>query len=473
MSDYITSELGFDKILDTCYNVFDIVSDQLLVIILPLFFIKLIISFMRGYNIEIMKRSILGLVTYFAFIAMFPLFLKFTFNLPSFFFEGAFLESYSTSVSESKEVALNKIALKNLKEKTIKQELDEKKESSLEWVQSIPDKLRYCLELILILFFWLGFGFHSFVMLAASSIGPIIALLSTQLNIGWGLKTFFGGLTILSTWPLTWYAFSEISYFLTTGSTIGSYVVQILLELIRIAIPIAISYKVMTSNAVSSAVEGVKMGSRVLKSGHNSIMRTASVAGSAASTAKNLSKGTYSRYQNAKANYQSKNGSKSVFKGGSASAYNKFDGETESWNTSLKDKTTSSDFSGSTTTNNSSASAQDRMDSESKRQSTTISSSNPNPLASNSKSGGKEFISNERSATVGNETKNSGNSSNYFENNSNSSTLGSRARAFERQAPVSNGPLRHFSTNSKKIDNGVKKNMINKNREAPISNRPR
>ena len=244
-----------DGVMQVATKAFEQCSSGTNIFVLPLFLVRVAYANASGGSSNEYTQAVKGVVLYFVLIFGFAPILQILLSLPD-----AFLPGFNFEV-------LNQARP------------DERGEMST--LASVPSVLLWSLESIVACLFYLALFLNFAFTIVLSSIAPVVFLLGALLGIGFGLRTFFGLLIVVSSWPIVWATCNELSNLMipVAGGELGGVVFEFAVTLLKIAGPLAIAYfgissapgqgvatavmsSVVTGNFVSGIGQGFVQGFR-------------------------------------------------------------------------------------------------------------------------------------------------------------------------------------------------------------------
>tara|TARA_B100001248_G_C27397386_1_gene466607 strand:+ start:3283 stop:4434 length:1152 start_codon:yes stop_codon:yes gene_type:complete len=205
--------------LDTSMMLFNTVGKYTSFFLLPLYLVRAFYFSVSGASPNEVGRLLKSVVLYFMLFYSFSYVLEIILSLPEVI---------------DKEISIHNEAYR---------------ESDISF---IPYAIRQLLGTITAMLFDLGKVVFSIFILIMSGIAPIVFLLGSILNIGIGLKLFFGLIVIASTWPIMWWALDYMFFYMAKGeSGLFVLVLDLFISFLKVAAPFSLGLMAMNSSPAS------------------------------------------------------------------------------------------------------------------------------------------------------------------------------------------------------------------------------
>ena len=212
-----------DGVLQVATKAFEQCSSGTNLFVLPLFLIRVSYANVSGGAASEYTQAVKGVVLYLILIFGFGPILQILLSLPEAFLPNLDLNA----LGQARPTGTGEIAT----------------------LSAVPSVLMWSLESIVACLFYVALFLNFAFAIVLSSIAPVVFLLGALLGIGFGLRTFFGLLIVVSSWPIVWAACNSLSSLMLpiAGGELGGVVFEIAVTLLKIAGPLAIAYFGMSS----------------------------------------------------------------------------------------------------------------------------------------------------------------------------------------------------------------------------------
>ena len=238
-----------DGVMQVATKAFEQCSSGTNLFVLPLFLVRVAYANSVGGNPGEYTQAVKGVVLYFILIFGFAPILQILLSLPEAFLPGFQFDVFNQARPDAA--------------------------GEMSTLSAVPSVLLWSLESIVACLFYLALFLNFAFTIVLSSIAPIVFLLAALLGIGFGLRTFFGLLIVVSSWPIVWAACDQLSALMipVAGGELGGVVFEVAVTLLKIAGPLAVAYfglssapgqgvatAIMTSAVTGNVLSGVGHG---------------------------------------------------------------------------------------------------------------------------------------------------------------------------------------------------------------------
>jgi hypothetical protein len=148
------------------------------------------------------------------------------------------------------------------------------------WFDWAPDAFKWILGSLGIVFYHIAHLIQFVFLVLLASLAPIVFLLSSILNVGFGNKVFFGLLLVSGCWPIVWASFDQVSFLLAKMeiSSTGWAISEVLMSFMKALGPLGIAVAALSSEVGGSVGKGFTSVTRFSKSSFHAGGRTYNTA---------------------------------------------------------------------------------------------------------------------------------------------------------------------------------------------------
>lgn len=226
---------NFSALTEVCLSVFNTTCGYTNLFVPVLFLVRISYANITGSSSGEYSDAFKGLVTYWVLILGFPYILDLLFLLP---------DTFAPSFDPAKVLSASSVP-----------------SSGPIGSDSFPIALRYLLETLTSIVYYIAVGIHFVLMIVMCGIAPVVILFATMLGLGIGVKIFFGLLVLAGCWPILWSALDQFNRWLQMigGNSFASLIGELLVQTLKTIAPLWVSSMALKSGpgkALTGAVSG-------------------------------------------------------------------------------------------------------------------------------------------------------------------------------------------------------------------------